>query len=95
MGSQLTCCQPLRLRIDCDIDRIRYERMYLHVDMGDPAATGLYSSMGYESLVKYDSPLWMRRLFGWPTIRYQVKHFKGRKGAAAVTAAAGSEKSGI
>lgn len=69
--------------------------MYLHVDMGDPAATGLYSSMGYESIEKYDAPLWMRKLLGLPTIRYQVKHFKGRKGTAtATTTAAGREKDG-
>lgn len=67
--------------------------MYLHVDMGDPAATGLYSSMGYESIEKYDAPLWMRKLLGLPTIRYQVKHFKGRMGAAAATkTAAGGDK---
>lgn len=67
--------------------QIRYERMYLHVDIDDPASSGLYSSMGYESIEKYDAPLWMRKLLGWPTIRYQVKHFKGRKGAAALTEA--------
>ncbi|CAM9859080.1 unnamed protein product [Ectocarpus sp. 4 AP-2014] len=64
-----------------------YERMYLHVDLGDPAATGLYSSMGYEGIEKYDAPLWMRKLLGWPTIRYQVKQFKGRKGAPALATA--------
>ncbi|CAM9176858.1 unnamed protein product [Pylaiella littoralis] len=63
-----------------------YEGMYLHVDINDPASAGLYSSMGYQSLEKYDAPLWMRKLLGLPTIRYQVKHFKGRKGAAAKTA---------
>lgn len=57
----------------------RYERMYLHVDIDDPAAAGLYSSMGYESMEQYDAPLWMRQLFGMPTIRYQVKQFKGRR----------------
>lgn len=67
--------------------------MYLHVDMDDPAPTSLYSSMGYESIEKYDAPVWMRKLLGLPTIRYQVKHFKGRKGAAtAATTAAGGEK---
>lgn len=67
-------------------DQTRYERMYLHVDIDDPASAGLYSSMGYQSLEKYDAPLWMRKLFGWPTIRYQVKPFKGRKGATAMKA---------
>lgn len=66
--------------------QIRYEGMYLHVDINDPASAGLYSSMGYQSLEKYDAPLWMRKLLELPTIRYQVKHFKGRKGAAAKTA---------
>lgn len=66
--------------------------MYLHVDMDDPAATGLYSSMRYESIEKYDAPLWMRKLLGLPTIRYQVKRFKGRKGAVTATTAASGEK---
>lgn len=70
--------------------------MYLHVDMGDPAATGLYSSMGYKSIEKYDAPVWMRKLLQLPTIRYQVKQFKGRKGvtsSSAVVGAAGETKS--
>lgn len=59
----------------------RYQRMYLHVDMADPAATGLYSSMGYKGMEQFDAPAWMRRLLKMPTIRYQVKEFKGRRGA--------------
>lgn len=58
---------------------IRYERLYLHVDLDDPVAMGLYSSMGYESMEQYDAPLWVRRFLGLPTIRYQVKQFKGRR----------------
>lgn len=58
---------------------VRYERMHLHVDMNDPAATGLYSSLGYKSMEQYDTPLWMRKLLSLPTIRYQVKQFKGRR----------------
>ena len=54
----------------------RYKRMYLHVDLDDPAAMGLYSSMGYQSMEQYDTPVWIRRLLGMPTIRYQVKQFK-------------------
>ena len=53
--------------------------MHLHVDMSDPAATGLYSSLGYQSIEQYDTPLWIRKLLSLPTIRYQVKHFKGRR----------------
>lgn len=68
--------------------------MYLHVDLDDPAATGLYSSMGYEGIEKYDAPLWMRKLLGWPTIRYQVKQFKGRKGAPALAATDGVGRDG-
>lgn len=53
--------------------------MHLHVDLDDPAATGLYCSMGYKSMDQYDTPLWIRRLFGMPAIRYQVKQFKGEQ----------------
>ena len=56
-----------------------YKRMHLHVDMDDPAATGLYSSLGYKSMEQYDTPLWIRKLLSLPTIRYQVKEFKGRR----------------
>lgn len=63
----------------------RYERMYLHVDLNDPAATTLYGSMGYESMEQYDAPMWMRKLFGLPTIRYQVKNFKKRKSESVET----------
>lgn len=69
----------------------RYERMYLHVDLDDPAPTTLYNSMGYESMEQYDAPMWMRKLFGLPTIRYQVKHLKKRK-SGFVEAAEESER---
>ncbi|CAM9329774.1 unnamed protein product [Choristocarpus tenellus] len=53
----------------------RYGRMYLHVDLGNPVASGLYKAMGYQSMEEYDAPMWMRQLLGLPTIRYQCKRF--------------------
>ncbi|CAM9726654.1 unnamed protein product [Discosporangium mesarthrocarpum] len=56
-------------------NRWGYGRMYLHVNLGDPVALGLYQSLGYKSIEEYDMPLWFRRLMGLPLIRYQCKCF--------------------
>lgn len=54
--------------------------MYLHVDADSAAATGLYSSMDYEIMEQFEPPSWVKKLLGLRNIRYQVKHFNGRKG---------------
>ncbi|CAN0505094.1 unnamed protein product, partial [Ectocarpus sp. 12 AP-2014] len=38
------------------------ERMYLHVDAASPAATSLYSSMGYEIMEQFQPPSWVKKL---------------------------------
>ncbi|CBJ31964.1 conserved unknown protein [Ectocarpus siliculosus] len=55
-----------------------YERMYLHVDAASPAATSLYSSMGYEIMEQFQPPSWVKKLLGLRDILYQVKHFNAK-----------------
>ncbi|CAM9196502.1 unnamed protein product [Ectocarpus sp. 6 AP-2014] len=55
-----------------------YERMYLHVDAASPAATSLYSSMGYEIIEQFQPPSWVKKLLGLRDILYQVKHFNAK-----------------
>lgn len=54
--------------------------MYLHFDAESAEATGLYSSMGYEEIEQFEPPRWAKKLLGLRNIRYQVKHFNGKKG---------------
>lgn len=54
--------------------------MYLHVDADSPVAMGLYASLGYKIKEQFEVPLWIKQLFGLRNIRYQVKHFNGRRG---------------
>lgn len=60
----------------------RYERMYLHVDAASPAATSLYSSMGYEIMEQFQPPSWVKKLLGFRDILYQVKHLNAKSSPA-------------
>ena len=50
-----------------------YDELYLHVDVDEPIALGLYRSMGYSPCDFPPTPEWIRTLLGIPDVQLQRK----------------------
>ena len=57
-------------------DAWAYRELYLHVDVNNTPAAQLYSTRGYEVLPEFDVPMWRRRIFDLPYIRYHCKQLQ-------------------